>query len=221
MAMATNASAGVIYFDQAVTVGPVANATVNNTAGANNSILLKSANGGNIGFSFRLGVFQSFPPSGNRSGSAFLTDSSVLWLVTESSLKLKKLPFGAHISTVPGAGAGWGRGHIDLASQTTSAGLLNEHGWAANATGLAGFRFSTTNGALDYGWVRLSYTLGTNGFANSITATDWGYDPNGDPVTAGEGASSATPEPSTMALAILAAGAAGVAALRRRRQAAV
>jgi hypothetical protein len=65
--------------------------------------------------------------------------------------------------------------------------------------------------------VRLSYTLGTNDLANSITATDWAYDPTGAPVTAGE---SGTPEPSTTALAILAAGAAGVVALRRRRQAA-
>jgi hypothetical protein len=76
------------------------------------------------------------------------------------------------------------------------------------------FRFSTTNHAWDYGWVRLSYALGTNGLPNSVTAVDWAYDPTGAPVSTGEGAA---PEPSTMALAILAAGAAGVAVLRRRR----
>lgn len=217
MAMATNASAGVIYFNQAVTVGPIGNVAMSNTEQQSQNIALKSANGGNIGFSFKVGVRQSFQSiSGNlfHSGSAFLGGPNVSVLAGNTNGLVKKLAFGAHISTVHGIE--WGGGQIGLANQFTSSNVRHVLGWAANATGLADFRFSTANHTTDYGWIRLSYTLGTNGLANSITATDWAYDPTGAPVAAGEGASS-TPEPSAKALAILAAGAAGVAALRRRR----
>ena len=219
MAMATNASAGVIYFNQAVTVGPIGNVAIGNTEQQSQNIALKSANGGNIGFSFKVGVFQSFQNiSGNlfHSGLAFLGGPNVSVLAGNTNGLVKKLAFGAHISTVHGIEWGAG-GAVGLANQFTSSNVRHVYGWAANATGLADFRFSTANHTTDYGWIRLSYTLGTNGLANGITATDWAYDPTGAPVAAGEGAPSATPEPSTTALAILAAGAAGVAALRRRR----
>jgi hypothetical protein len=89
--------------------------------------------------------------------------------------------------------------------------------WSIAHTGFAGFRFTTSGShQTDYGWVRLEYTEGTNGLAKSITAVDWAYDTSGAPITAGD---VGAPEPSTTALAILAAGAAGVAALRRRRNA--
>jgi MYXO-CTERM domain-containing protein len=212
MAMATNASAGVIYFNQAVTVGPVDNVGMGSTFHETKQIALKNAMGGNIGPGFRVGVFQDSASSGgSRSGYAFIAATGSISLLHTG--KLKKLAFGANISTAPGRWAA--SGTLDLAIQTNAG--PHGPGWAANATGLAGFRFSTTNSGFDYGWIRLSYTLGTNNLANSITATDWGYDPTGAPVTAGETASSTTPEPSTTALAILAAGAAGVAALRRRR----
>jgi MYXO-CTERM domain-containing protein len=212
MAMATNASAGVIYFNQAVTVGPVANAARDSILRQSQSIALKSAMGGNIGATFKVGLFQDFSSSGNQSGKAFMTHVSpnIAVLITSASLKLKQFAFGANISTAPGQWKSGARFAGQASSHTGS-------GWTPNATGLAGFRFSTTNHALDYGWVRLSYTLGTNGITNSVKATDWAYESTGTPITAGETASSTTPEPSTTALAVLAAGAAGVAALRRRR----
>jgi MYXO-CTERM domain-containing protein len=210
--MATNASAGVIYYNQAVIVGPVANVTRSNREHQTQNIALKSALGGNIGASFKVGLFQNFSTGGNRSGAAFFggVTPNVSVLVTSDSFRLKQLAFGANISTAPGMWFG-GAKFASEASVSTAA------GWPANATGLAGFRLSTTNHALDYGWVRLSETIGTDRLTNSVTASDWAYDPTGAPVTAGETASSTTPEPSTKVLAILAAGAAGVAALRRRR----
>ena len=221
MAMATDASAGVIYFDQVVTAGPLANAVKSDNTMQSQNIALKSVNGGNIGFGLKVGVFQTFSTGGSRFGDAFIdyasSDANVSVLADAANGKLKKLAFGAHISTL--RGIEWGKGQVVLGSQTTSANVPHVRGWAANATGLAIFRFSTTNHTEDYGWVRLSYTLGTDGLANSITAKDWAYESTGAPITAGETASSGTPEPSTTALAILAAGAAGVAALRRRRQA--
>ena len=211
LAMATNASAGVIYTDKVLTAGPLANVTGTGNSAKSQVIALKSAMGANIGVDFHLGV-QQFATYATAAFQPF-SGSSVPEVLHSAPGALKKLAFGANISTVLGswlsAGAYIGRQHM-------SNGVLVEGGWAPNATGIVGIRFMTTNAAWDYGWVRLSYTLGTNGLANSITATDWAYDTTGT-LTAGEGASS-TPEPSTTALAILAAGAAGVAALRRRRR---
>jgi MYXO-CTERM domain-containing protein len=220
MAMATNASAGVIYVDQVLTAGPVANVSKSASLGQSQIIALKSALGGDIGVEFGLGVHQSCSTAGRLSGTAAFAFKSGSRIIEQlfngpiggPSFKLKKLAFGANISTVPGY---WFAGGQYIGRQSTSNNVRVEHGWASNATGVVGFRFTTTNAAWDYGWVRLSYTLGTNGLANSITATDWAYDTTGT-LAAGEGASSA-PEPSSTALAILAAGAAGVAALRRRR----
>ena len=214
MAMATNASAGVIYFNQAITAGPEPNAARSSEVRHSQSIALKSAMGESIGIGFKVGVLQNFSASGHLFGAAFLQgvggNFSVLF---STSGRLRKLAFGANISTAPG---GW-ESSAPLAFQNGTENAISfATGWAANSTGIAGFRFSTTNHVLDYGWVRFSYTLGTNGLANSITATDWAYESTGAPVTAGEVPSS-TPDPSTSALAILAAGAAGVAALRRRR----
>jgi len=53
-----------------------------------------------------------------------------------------------------------------------------------------------------------------SGFTDKVTAVDWAYESTvGAPIRAG-----AIPEPSTLALASLAMGCAGLAALRRRRQ---
>jgi len=88
--------------------------------------------------------------------------------------------------------------------------INNQSGWKASHTGFAGFSF--TNGVqTNYGWVRLEFFEGGEHLANEIEAVDWAYT-NG-PTTTPTGA----PEPSTFALALLAAGAAGVGALRKRR----
>ena len=207
MAMATNASAGVIYFNQAVTAGPLASVAMSNQETEQKDIALKNGAGGNIGVGFGVHVLQFWNSFGSLGGTAYLAGSGGLKMLDSGRFRLKKLASGANISAAAG---GWVYQTGRLAGQTaTTGGLHNASGWAANATGLAGFRFSTTNHALDYGWVRLSYTLGSNSLANSITATDWAYESTGVPITAGETASSSTPEPSTTALAILAAGAAG------------
>lgn len=99
-----------------------------------------------------------------------------------------------------------------------------------NVPGLVGFRLG--NG--DYGWIRLRFDdAGLNqplktllggsplqdghGFPDGMTVVDWAYDNSGAPIAAGDtGATPPTvPEPSPLAL--LAAGAAGITALRRRK----
>ena len=103
------------------------------------------------------------------------------------------------------------------------ASVIASSGFPKSASAFAAFRLSTagTLGAgghhgLEYGWIRLSYELGANGLVNDVEIVDYAYAALGVQVTAGE--TSATPEPSTMAMALLAAGAAGVVALRRRRK---
>jgi hypothetical protein len=87
----------------------------------------------------------------------------------QSQVIALKSAMGANISAVPGFWSGAGQ---YIGRQHMSNGVLVEGGWAPNATGVVGIRFITTNAAWDCGWVRLSYTPGTNGLANTITATD-------------------------------------------------
>jgi hypothetical protein len=245
MAMATNAAAGVIYSGphQDVTAGPLAvssyvigNSARNQGLRATANIGLKTGGGNPLGVSFRIGVDQF--PSAFWVGYAGLHGDGKIGFLTQTTQHngaaynhVRKLQFGASVSkAVP-----FNRSFGDLATQrfvltgrtvagTTTAlfadkTLFGEGGWPANKTGFAAFSFSTTpSGTKDYGWIRLEYFVGPNGAANEIEAIDWAYGADGTPITAGE---IPTPEPSTSALALLAAGAAGVAALRRRRKAAV
>ncbi len=72
---------------------------------------------------------------------------------------------------------------------------------------------TVNNKHTDYAWVRLMFTENANGVPNLLQVIDWAIQTNGSAIT------TPTPEPGTMPLALLAAGAAGVLALRRRRAA--
>ena len=214
IAMATNASAGVIKYIN----GPNVTASLGHNLTSNQTSFRANTNVGVAqNRTFSVGVQQrtqatSLPhgTSHNR-GIAFISAGVAFDFLTSNG-SIKKLASGAGIS----AGAAVGGVHfqsglVDLATQPGFS------PWPAGQLGFAGFRFSTSaSNQTDYGWIRLEYTVGSNGLANSITATDWAYDTTGAPITAGD---VGAPEPSTTALAILAAGAAGVAALRRRRNA--
>jgi hypothetical protein len=67
-------------------------------------------------------------------------------------------------------------------------------------------------GGTDYGWVRLEFSTGPNQVAQSITALDWAHT-NGS-ITNRKQRSAGTVN---VAMALLAAGAAGVGAPRRRK----
>jgi hypothetical protein len=87
-------------------------------------------------------------------------------------------------------------------------------------TGFAGFVLPTgaSRSQLDFGWLRIEVSDPNSvGYVTEIQALDWAYnDIPFAPITAGEGA---VPEPGTAALALLATGAAGLLAWRRRRRA--
>jgi hypothetical protein len=91
---------------------------------------------------------------------------------------------------------------------------FNTGSWIAGKTNFAGILVGG-----DYGWVRLRFD-DANDVPASITAIDWAYDDSGAPIIAGDtGAPASTPEPGSLSLLTLAAGATGIVALRRRRKA--
>lgn len=86
--------------------------------------------------------------------------------------------------------------------------------FAQNRTGFLGIRFDNeATGAIDYGWMQITTTLGTNSATFSARVDRWGYDDSGAAVVTP--AIQATPEPSTY----VALGLGAVAMLRRRRRA--
>jgi hypothetical protein len=216
LAMATNASAGTISIINSsltgnVTAGPLPN--VSNltrppfTEYQSQSIQLTNGKGSTIHVGFGIGVGQGAVDGGQRASAVLLGGSQVGFLHNSTgagAFFVKDLASATKTSNHTGV---FKRGTNFLATQLnfSFAGVdpVITYGWPKSATGFAAFSF-TYGGKPDYGWVQLRYTVGTNGLIDEIEA---------------EG-SSASREPSTFALALLAAGAAGVAALRRRRKAA-
>ena len=87
--------------------------------------------------------------------------------------------------------------------------------FTAGVPGLAGFAITgqgTSGTQTNYGWIRLEYLDNpTTGFPQILEAVDWAVQTDGSSIPAGY-----VPEPGTMSLGLLAVGAAGIAALRRR-----
>jgi hypothetical protein len=218
MAMATtNASAAIIYDGSGAIAGPHASVLAGTSFHSTGAIKLKNGTGAFIGVDFGPGIFQRSTGSGNLNGSAFIKGTTAGFRMTNAHFKLRKFAFGSQIDIAPDALSVWEGGTVKMASQSKTAGGHMSSGWASKKTYFVGFEFGV--GGTHYGWIRLEYTVGPNGLANSAQAIDWAYNSAVDGgITAGQGIpASSTPEPSTLALGLLAAGAAGVAAIRRRK----
>ncbi len=205
LAMATSSAASIIYSGPenitASEAGPASGSSVKNLSidGANFRLLAHyGMSNRNIGL-LRLSALSNASVGHNNSGG------------------IQRLSSGQKISV---GGPPW-------ASQGRLRSVFkNGHGWsgsggtfASGQTDFAGFRIKAGAGPFDfdYGWIRLVVHDNGNGYPASVTAIDWAYnDSLGQSINAGEGAPS-TPEPGTLSLALLAGGAAGVMAWRRRR----
>jgi hypothetical protein len=93
----------------------------------------------------------------------------------------------------------------------TAGGVSVHPDFQSNVYGFAGFRAGG-----NYGWIRVKWEADSgNGFPNKITVLDWAYEDSGAPIAAGD---TGTPEPGTMSMSLLAAGAAGIVAWRKRKK---
>jgi len=122
---------------------------------------------------------------------------------------------GAAASAAPIGGRAW--------RSTANGGAISSAltGLAPFSHEYALFRFTTAAGLTDYGWVQLSYSVGTDpGSGPDLTIIDYAWNNSGALLPAGD---TGVPEPSTaglMGLGALALGAAGLRRWRKSRQAA-
>lgn len=229
LAIAGGADASIIYSgvqNIAVAVNPALQATaltLNNLANAGFDM-----DGGGVDFTVLAGMaaqlgagytqakyvgLGALQPAG---GAAFLSNGA----------HIANLAAGALIGPA-GAFAGNSAGYAKMQVTPPGGGTIFQGAFANGTTGFVGIRLGSGN----YGWIRLRLddlglnqpfsTLlsgspignGTN-YIDKLTVIDWAYETSGGAIAAGATAS-AVPEPSSLAL--LAAGAAGLAAFRRRK----
>ena len=135
---------------------------------------------------------------------------------SQFSASAKNFRLGSPLA--PGASPSSGVGHTENV-QFFSGGAYGN--FLPGKPGFVGFSFSTGHGNTDYGWIALEFTDNA-GIPYDLKALAFGVDtnPGQTPGTllAGQINGGFIPEPGTLSLAILASGAAGVMALRRRRK---
>jgi hypothetical protein len=153
---------------------------------------------------------QAFVQGGNHLAILFAPSSGVVFDTASSLLPLGEGAGMRNFNLGDNIGGQDGRGV--LRASTAGQGVRDDH-FVAGQAGFGGIRL----GANEYGWVRLRLTNDQAGHVQSMTAIDWAINTNGG-ILAGQTSneSSPTPEPNSGAMALLAAGSAGVLAWRRR-----
>jgi hypothetical protein len=109
-----------------------------------------------------------------------------------------------------GGGTGKVTPNVLIANSTFNGARVGQ--FLSGVPGYAGLAFKVAGG-YDYGWLELEFFNNLNGAPTTLEALGFGVD-----TTPNEAILAGTPEPGTMGLALLATGAYGVAALRRRRK---
>jgi PEP-CTERM motif len=169
-----------------------------------------------------LGLFVGFArTAGGSFGIARLSNLfNNASFLDNASGAVMRLAQGAQVSAAAGAAA-WGQGGALNAASIIGGNQYMLGTWPQKSIGFAGVRIQTANWSANnqnynYGWIQLAWT-DPGGFPTGLEAFSWAYNTGSNgPILAGDAGS--TPEPSSLALALMAAGSAGVLAWRRHRQ---
>ncbi len=230
LAFTTAAEAGIIYSG----IQNVSASLLTSKFGIKPSATARVPGGPNATLDLEFNRFTTAKGFIDRTGAARLLNNNfpVQFLGGPAPFRsLSQLRLGAVISRGLSAGGRTFGGNAVLyrhklfASSTSKGGIvvknITKGQWKSNATGFAAFRIAagTSNGqnAYDYGWIRLKWTAVANpGFPTKLTEIDWAYNSTANQAIEA-GATSSTPEPSSLTLGLLAMGAAGVMACRKRR----
>jgi len=197
LAMSTNASAGIISSTVDLTVSVAGQQTAPFNVGGNGELL----------------VNHSFAGDSFRFASAVIAPDGVPLNFKQSTASgfVKRYTLGQPILA---AGSN-NQFALLLANETCSdcgGQPVFGHFGPGASQGFLGF----LNSSGDLGWLQVKVTI-SGGFPSQLELISWGYnDVAGAPINAGQ--TGAAPEPGTLALSLLALGAAGILALRRRRK---
>lgn len=210
LAMTTSASASIISGVYTGT-GPNGGVSVRPQAGGASSVK---------GLLFPPGEINIKAASGSSSGNPFVAlsvEGIVPLKIFEGPLNsqyAKNFAAGANISAAAGILAASGARIAKAFFSGSSFGSF-----LAGQPGYVGFALDLGGGSIDYGWLKLEVTNGVSGMPQILEALGYGIETTSNTaIAAGDTGPGPVPEPGTMALGVLAAGAAGVVALRRRRQ---
>ena len=140
--------------------------------------------------------------AGRRGNVNGANGGEFLWVANVGVGDAVRFAYGATISSLAGTWKG-GAGYIFQNSGTFSRGQFSDVN-----TGYLGVRFSA--GGTKYGWIHIDLVAAGG---SSFHIAGYAYEDDGSPIQAG----ARIPEPSTIALALLASGAAGVMRSRRKK----
>jgi hypothetical protein len=196
LAMTTSADAGIIY-------SGIQNVSLETSAHHSKTQGLDIKNPGGATASLNLLVRQGAPPAHFLELGGVAGKASVL----ETGHLLKRFNSGSRISGAQGGGG--------FINSRPIAAKPSRGQFAPGVTGFAGF---VLNGNED-GWIKLKWEFVSGKV--ELTVISWAYNNTpGGTINAGQTGGSvqtgSVPEPSSLSLALLAAGAAGVLALRKR-----
>jgi len=165
-------------------------------------------------FSIAGSIFQAQLFNGSGIASAVITDLAGKARFFDPAGYNRALDFAQSFAIGSRAGV-LGRRDAGLRFRNFSLNTSSGSFGPGDVKGFIGFE----DGVGRYGWIQVEVSdTGTPGVPNELQVINWAYDNTpGETIAAGDTGASATPEPDSLALGLLALGAPGILSWRRRR----